>query len=86
MVVFPDDNRQVIVQKLALVVDDRPDVEIDLTQDLKLIAKKVNWFFYNFTRYSYNFSTVPSWFSDIEFSDNLWFSDYFLKTIIQFTT
>jgi len=40
VVVFPDDNRQVIVQKLALVVDDRPDVEIDLTQDLKLIAKK----------------------------------------------
>jgi hypothetical protein len=42
VVVFPDDKRQVIVQKLALVVDDRPDVEIDLTQDLKLIAKKVN--------------------------------------------
>ena len=41
VVVFPDDKRQVVVQKLALVVDDRPDVEIDLTQDLKLIAKKV---------------------------------------------
>jgi len=39
-VVFPDDDRQVIVQKLALVVDGRPDEEIDLTQDLKEIAKK----------------------------------------------
>ena len=25
-------------------------------------------------------STVQSWFSDIKFSDNLWFSDYFTKT------
>ena len=25
-------------------------------------------------------------FSDIKFSDNLWFSDYFAKTIFQFTT
>ena len=25
-------------------------------------------------------------FSDIKFSDNLWFSDYFSKTIFQFTT
>lgn len=41
VVVFPDDERQVIVQKLALVVDGRPDMEIDLTQDLKEIAKKV---------------------------------------------
>jgi len=40
LVVFPDDERQVIVQKLALVVDGRPDTEIDLTQDLKEIAKK----------------------------------------------
>jgi len=40
VVVFPDDDRQVIVQKLALVVDGRPDTEIDLTQDLKVIAKK----------------------------------------------
>jgi len=40
VVVFPDDERQVIVQKLALVVDGRPDMEIDLTQDLKEIAKK----------------------------------------------
>ena len=27
-------------------------------------------------------STVQSWFSDIEFSDNLWFSDYFTKTFL----
>ena len=36
-------------------------------------------------------STVQSRFSDIKFSDNLWFSDYkeslyFTKTIFQFTT
>jgi hypothetical protein len=41
IVVFPDDTRQVIVQKLALVVDGIPDKEIDLTQDLKEIKKKV---------------------------------------------
>jgi len=40
VVVFPDDERQVIVQKLALLVDGRPDMEIDLTCDLKEIAKK----------------------------------------------
>ena len=32
-----------------------------------------------------NLCTVHSWFSDIKFSDNLWFSDYFTKTIFQFT-
>ena len=32
-------------------------------------------------------NTVQSRFSDIKFSDNLWFSDYFAKTIqFQFTT
>ena len=31
-------------------------------------------------------STVQSWFSDIKFSDNLWFSDYFTKTVFHFTT
>ena len=30
--------------------------------------------------------TVQSRFSDIKLSDNLWFSDYFSKTIFQFTT
>ena len=30
--------------------------------------------------------TVQSRFSDIKFSDNLGFSDYFSKTIFQFTT
>ena len=29
--------------------------------------------------------SVQSQFSDIKFSDNLWFSDYFTKTIFQFT-
>ena len=29
--------------------------------------------------------TVQSRFSDIKFSDNLWFSDYFSKTIFQLT-
>ena len=31
------------------------------------------------------YSAVQSWFSDIKFSDNLWLSDYFSKTIFQFT-
>ena len=31
-------------------------------------------------------STVQSLFSHIKFSDNLWFSDYFSKTIFQSTT
>ena len=31
-------------------------------------------------------TTVQSRFSDVEFSDNLWFSDYFAKTIFQFAT
>ena len=31
-------------------------------------------------------STVQSRFSDTKFSDNLWFSDYFAKTIFQFNT
>ena len=44
IVVFPDDPRQVIVQKLALVSEEQPDREIDLTQDLDEIKKKVtNW-------------------------------------------
>ena len=42
IVVFPDDNRIVIVQKLTLLVDGRPDKELDLTQDLAEIKKKVN--------------------------------------------
>ena len=42
IVVFPDDPRQVIVQKLALVSEGQPDREIDLTQDLEEIKKKVN--------------------------------------------
>ena len=41
IVVFPDDPRQVIVQKLALVSEGQPDREIDLTQDLEEIKKKV---------------------------------------------
>ncbi len=41
VVAEPNDPRNVIVKKLALVVDGRPDAEIDLTQDLKEIKKKV---------------------------------------------
>lgn len=39
-VAFPDDPRQVIVQKLVLVVEGRPDSELDLTQDFAEIKKK----------------------------------------------
>jgi len=41
IVVFPDDQRKVIVQKLALVVDGRPDEEIDLTSGLDQIKETV---------------------------------------------
>ena len=41
VVAEPNDPRNVIVKKLALVVEGRPDGEIDLTQDLKEIKKKV---------------------------------------------
>ncbi len=44
IVVFPDDSRKVIVQKLALVVNGRPDMEMDLTQNLEEIKKKVRHF------------------------------------------
>ena len=40
-------------------------------------ANRKEWKFYH---------TVQSRFSEIKFSDNLWFSDYFSKTIFQFTT
>jgi len=40
VVVYPDDDRQVIVQALALVVDGKPDTILDLTQDLNEIKKK----------------------------------------------
>ena len=33
---------------------------------------------------NYVHCTVQSRFSDIKFSDNLWFSDYFVKTNFQF--
>ena len=41
VVAFPDDPRQVIVRKLALLVDDRDDMELDLTKELSEIKKKV---------------------------------------------
>ena len=37
----PNDPRNVIVKKLALVVEGRPDEEIDLTGDMKDVAKTV---------------------------------------------
>ena len=33
-----------------------------------------------------NINAVQSRFSDIKFTNNLWFSDYFSSTIFQFTT
>ena len=43
--------------------------------------------FHNKMKQTSNYSyRVQSRFSDIKFSDNLWFSDYFTKTIFQFTT
>ena len=39
--VFPDDKRQVIIQKMILVVDGQPDRVIDLTQPIEEIKKKV---------------------------------------------
>ncbi len=41
VVAEPDDPRNVIVKKLALLVEGRPDMELDLTGDLKEIKKKV---------------------------------------------
>lgn len=40
VVVYPDDNRHVIVEKLALVVEGRDDLVLDLTKDLAEIKKK----------------------------------------------
>ncbi len=45
VVAEPSDPRNVIVKKLALVVEGRPDAEIDLTGDLKDIKKKVEKIF-----------------------------------------
>ena len=45
LVVLPDDPRRVIVQKLALVVEGRPDEELDLTIGLDEIKKTVRPFF-----------------------------------------
>jgi len=39
--VFPDDSRRVIVQKLALCVEGRDDLEMDLTQDKDKIKQEV---------------------------------------------
>lgn len=39
LIVVPDDPRRVIVQKLALVVEGRPDEELDLTAGLDEIKK-----------------------------------------------
>lgn len=41
IVVDPDDERKVIVKKLVLCVQDRPDVELDLTGDLDKLKKQV---------------------------------------------
>jgi len=41
IIVLPDDPRRVIVQKLALVVEGRPDEELDLTTGIEEIKKTV---------------------------------------------
>ena len=47
VVVFPDDKRQVIIQKMILVVDGQPDRVIDLTQPIEEIKKKVLFIFHS---------------------------------------
>jgi len=39
-IVFPEDPRMVIVQKLALTVEGRPDLELDLSGELSELKKK----------------------------------------------
>jgi hypothetical protein len=41
LIAFPADPRRVIVQKLALVVEGRPDEELDLTTGIDEIKKTV---------------------------------------------
>jgi len=38
--VFPNDPRRVVVSKLGLIVEGRPDVELDLTGDLEKLKSK----------------------------------------------
>ena len=52
VVVFPDDKRQVIIQKMILVVDGQPDRVIDLTQPIEEIKKKVVHSTVYFEKYS----------------------------------
>ena len=51
VVVFPDDKRQVIIQKMILVVDGQPDRVIDLTQPIEEIKKKVVYSIVCFQKY-----------------------------------
>ena len=67
------------------------DWAADIGQDI--IDTAHSQFFFNFFQeekeqkwITSNINTVQSQFSDVKFSDNLWFSDYFPKTIFQFTT
>ena len=41
VIVEPDNPSTVIVKKLALLVDGRPDMELDLSEDLSKIKKTV---------------------------------------------
>lgn len=41
VIVDPSDERKVIVKRLALCVQDRPDMELDLTADLNQLKKQV---------------------------------------------
>ena len=57
VVVFPDDPRHVIVRKLVLVSEGRPEIELDLTQKLEDIKKKVKSHnvTYRFNNWTLNF-------------------------------
>ena len=56
--VFPDDKRQVIIQKMILVVDGQPDRVIDLTQPIEEIKKKVVHSTVYFKKYLLNFIMI----------------------------
>ena len=68
--VFPDDKRQVIIQKMILVVDGQPDRVIDLTQPIEEIKKKVHFIFH--IQYIFDIKT------------EFWFQKFVLKEGVKF--
>ena len=55
-------------------------------QNFQILSLTIVRHFWASNQQESDLNTVQSRFSDIEFSDNLWFSDYFSKTSFQFTT